>query len=243
MLNLLELFIGSGSISETARRLGGDNIETRGLDITSSNNNNQYWTTNICEWDYKTALSSWIPDVIWCSPPCTEFSLIKGIDPIRCPRDIEKGRKPMLKMLEILAWLEAERSKRGLPDCIWFIENPVGLMQKQPEIIELEQRPDVRRLTTDQCMYGRPYRKRTYIWTNNPTLDLLMCKGEGCGQKRDNKHIIGCCVPRSKEERARLKAKGTKIEKTYISGRNKSIHTGQIPYPLCESILSQTIHT
>ena len=64
-MRLLELFSGTGSVGRVARDLGFSVIS---LDLKNANIN-----TDTLSWDYKQfGVSDF--DVIWASPPCTEYS-------------------------------------------------------------------------------------------------------------------------------------------------------------------------
>ena len=63
----LDLFSGSGSVSKVAQCKG---FEVRSLDIDQSRD--IYYCSDILDFDYMNELATWIPDVVWASPPCTE---------------------------------------------------------------------------------------------------------------------------------------------------------------------------
>ena len=90
---LLELFSGSQSVSNEAKRRG---YEVKNLDILPDNN--PTYCCDILEWDYKEALKDSIPNFIWASPPCTVFSFAQNLNIGRgFPPNIEEGRVLMLK--------------------------------------------------------------------------------------------------------------------------------------------------
>ena len=67
-MKLFELFSGTGSVGRVARDLGFSVIS---LDLKKANIN-----TDILSWDYKGfGVNDF--DVIWASPPCTEYSRAK----------------------------------------------------------------------------------------------------------------------------------------------------------------------
>ena len=74
---LLELFSGTGSVGDVARDLGYTVISLDG-DMEAN------IQIDIMDWDY-TFFERKSFDVIWASPPCTEYSRAKT----RAPRDIE----------------------------------------------------------------------------------------------------------------------------------------------------------
>ena len=89
-------------------------------------------------------------DIIWASPDCTQYSIARTT--AKTPRNFERADALVSACVEIIKYLQ--------PRC-FFIENPdSGLLKHRCCINYL---PYVR---VDYCMYGKPYRKRTRIWTN-----------------------------------------------------------------------------
>lgn len=169
---LLELFCGTKSV--------GSCVEAKFpqfTEIISVDNSKRWKPTHLVDvltWDYKIYPPNHF-DVIWCSPPCTTFSLakfsnigrkIKGSDIIRtyqhCIDDIEKFGLPLLKKtLEILEYFKPS---------VWFIENPRD--GKMKDYL------DFNFYDCSYCQYGFEYRKNTRIWSNiDLKLDKCNCKG------------------------------------------------------------------
>ena len=110
MKNLLELFSGTKSVGKVAETLG---FKVVSLDLKNADIN-----INILDWDYKIYQPKHF-DVIWSSPPCTEYSIAKttGI------RNIEYANRIVLKTIEIIEYLKPK---------YYIIENPqTGLLKKQ----------------------------------------------------------------------------------------------------------------
>lgn len=133
-----------------------------------------------------------LPDVVWASPDCTTFS-IAAISHHRW-KDPETGHlHPKSKyakfcdcvdqhVLNLIDDLNRMRLEQGLPELIYFIENPVGGLRKQTW---MQGRP---RYTVTYCQYelDKPVdqrrKKPTDIWTNHPDPQFRpMCKnGDPC---------------------------------------------------------------
>ena len=112
---MLELFSGTGSVGQVAKELGYDVISLdRDLEA--------HIQIDIMDWDY-TDLPPWMFDVIWASPPCTEYTRAKtcGV------RDIEGSNEVVKKTLEIIDYFKPK---------YWIIENPqTGLLKEQEFMI------------------------------------------------------------------------------------------------------------
>lgn len=170
----LDLFSGSGSVSDTAAAQG---YSVRSLDANPKLADRVSYPQDILSFDYKKELSEWIPDVVWASPPCTEYSIAKT----NAPRDIPGANRIVKRTLEIIAWLLTKN-----PKLLWIVENPqTGLLKNQPFM------RDIPYVDADYCCYGFPYRKRTRFWTNGNAKRLKLCPGPGkCKQMDGNRHIL-----------------------------------------------------
>ena len=162
MPKLLELFSGTGSVGDVARELGYEVISLdRDMEATIK--------IDIMDWDPRVHPSGYF-DVIWASPPCTEYSRAKttGV------RDIEGANEIVQQTLDILIYVCPK---------YWMIENPqTGLLKDQLCMWGLPYQ-DI-----DYCKYGLPYRKRTRIWNNAFRWQPKpLCKKD-CGQMNGNKH-------------------------------------------------------
>ena len=67
---------------------------------------------DILEWDY-TNFSLQDPDVIWCSPPCTQYSIART--KAKTPRDLDGADAIVQRCLDIIAYWKPK---------VYFIENP-----------------------------------------------------------------------------------------------------------------------
>ena len=160
-MKLLELFSGTGSVGKVAKELGFDVVS---LDLKNADIN-----SHILQWDYKQFNQNEF-NVIWASPPCTEYSVAKTVG----VRHIDYANALVKKTIEIIRYFNPS---------VWFIENPqTGLLKRQ------EFMNDFHYFDLDYCKYGFPYRKRTRIWSNLTSWKPRpLCKKD-CGNIINNKH-------------------------------------------------------
>ncbi len=172
-IKVLELFAGSRSIGKICDEKGHQVFST---DLYKFENNTNH-EMDVLEFDH--SLITFVPDVIWASPPCTAFSVAamghhwNWINGKRVPKSkgAVLGVKILDKTLEII-----EYYRRLNPNLVYFIENPRGVMRKMPQL-----RP-YPRATVTYCQYGDTRMKPTDIWTNSETWrPKKMCKnGDTC---------------------------------------------------------------
>ena len=140
-MKLLELFAGTGSIGKVAHILG--------MEVTSLDKDMQAdIRIDIMNWDYKADFEPNHFDIVWASPPCTEYSKAQT----NGHRDLAGANEVVKRTLEIINYLKPT---------FWIIENPQTGLLKEQSFMEGIPYNDV-----DYCMYGLLYRKRTRLWNN-----------------------------------------------------------------------------
>ena len=165
-LRLLELFSGTGSI--------GRSFRARGWDVTAIDNDPTADATICCDiasWNVDSLQGNRI-DAIWASPPCTNYSRLRGSS---TEEDRMSSDELVKKTLEI-----AEALGGNLPI---FIENPyTGKLKERGLLDHLSMQ------VVDYCTYGMPYRKRTAIWTNTDwTPARPLCRHD-CASSNGKRH-------------------------------------------------------
>ena len=160
-MKLLELFSGTKSVGKVAEQLG---YEVVSLDLKNADIN-----IDILNWDYHQYQPKHF-DVIWASPPCTEYSIAKSTG----VRKIEEANQIVERTLNIIEYLNPK---------YYIIENPqTGLLKEQWFMYGMPY-TDI-----DYCKYGMPYRKRTRLWNNVFNWKPRpLCKKD-CNSMVGNKH-------------------------------------------------------
>lgn len=159
MVHLMELFSGSGSVGNVARKLGWK-VSSLDLDPASK----ATYEVDILKWDYKSVP---IPDIVWASPPCETYSIAATRWAHRSPKTgqawsdnaVTADRVLSRLMLILRYWLKKKPTMR------YVIENPHGYMRLMPQLRGLHY------TTTSYNQFGWPIRKPTDFWSNVP-LDL-----------------------------------------------------------------------
>ena len=160
---LWELFSGTGYVGNVAASMGFEIISVdRDLPAT--------FKCDIMSWDYTMYPTKYF-DVIWMSPPCTEYS--KALT--TRPRKIDEANSIVERALLILEYFEPR---------FWMIENPQTGLLKNQFIMHGYPYKDV-----DYCKYGMPYRKRTRIWNNVFQWEPRQLCKKDCGKCVGNKHV------------------------------------------------------
>jgi hypothetical protein len=172
-MKVLELFSGTGSVGKVCKKKGWDVVS---VDLLMEADHQ----VDILDFDYKQYESF---DIIWASPPCTEYSYLQNcwIGRMRkgkiytkeiMENDMKKADELVKKTLEIIDYFKPK---------YWFIENPRGRLKDREIIKHLPF--DI----VDYCMYSDwGYKKTTYIWNNNKNFKPLRCNND-CGNIIDVK--------------------------------------------------------
>lgn len=140
---LLELFKGTGSVGRV--------FAANGFHVTSVDMVPRWRPTirrNILYWNYRRHFRPGHFDVIWASPPCTEFSVAKTTGP---PRNLRLANAIVRRTLQIIRYLRPRH---------WFLENPqTGLLKDQRQMRGLSF------VDVDYCRFSDwGYRKPTRVW-------------------------------------------------------------------------------
>ena len=162
MINVLELFSGTKSVGKVCDSLGWNSVS---VDLLLPADHE----VDILQFDYKQYPKDYF-DIVWASPPCTEYSNLQNCwvgrkkkDGITFTKEIieekmNESDKLILKTLEIIEYFNP---------VLWFMENPQTGKLKNREVVKGLPFYDI-----DYCMYSDwGYKKRTRIWTNKKDLD------------------------------------------------------------------------
>lgn len=163
---VLDLFSGSGSFSDYCRRR--PRKFPRVITLDSNPKFKADIVVDILKWNYK----AWPKDsfdIIWSSPPCTEFSIAKTVG----TRNIALADQIVKKTIQIISHFKPK---------FWFIENPsTGYLKNRPYM------QGVPFYDVCYCQYGYDYKKPTRIWTNLEHFKALYCHNN-CPKKQNGRH-------------------------------------------------------
>ena len=140
----LDLFTGSGSVTKVAIDAGCD---SRSLDDGSEGVHSPHGVTyqiDILKWDYQTALTEWVPDIIWASPLCTEYSDGKT----KGERNIRHANKLVRRTIEIIKFVQSLRASRSMTPLTYVLENPDG---KKKFALKNQVSPQTYAMIDDEC--------------------------------------------------------------------------------------------
>ena len=210
-MKVLELFCGTKSFTKVA--------EARGHECRTLDNDPRFEPTYCMDiMDFEpSVLGDWRPDIIWASPPCTNFSVAsigrnwQSSGPLRIPISEGAVRSKLIveKTLSII---------REVGPAFYFIENPRGMLRKMPFM------QGWNRSTVTYCQYGQRNQKPTDIWNN-----CLTWKPKPV------------CRPRSPCHESAPRGAKTGLQgihgKGYDEMSRSAIRRAIVPAQLCEEIL------
>ena len=218
-LRVLELFSGTGCISEAFKRRGHEVFRVDYDEMFEAELH-----VDIMDLQAADIIGRFgRPDVIWASPDCTTYSVAaishhrtKDTSGVLVPKSEYARRCDLVNMhFHSLIMMLSPR--------LWFIENPRGGMRKMPFMDGLA------RYTITYCQYGDNRMKPTDIWTNHPDPRFRpVCRnGDPCHDRAPRSST----VRKMKEQGIEIKLGGTQY------GLDNSVDRSRIPAQLCEHIV------
>ena len=157
----MELFCGCAIVSKEFWKL---NWRVASVDIDGKSNATDL--VDIMKMQFSNI--DFVPDFIWCSPPCFTYSKLAG-GTHRTPSTGEYAKTAeaiehdalFTRMVGILKFFKKKNSK-----LIVAIENPCGQLDKMPLMQQTEDYFPLHKAQVDYCAFERDDKKPTHIWTN-----------------------------------------------------------------------------
>lgn len=210
-LKILEVFAGSRSWGKEAEKQGHEvfSIDIKpfpGIDL-------------VIDVDLLTEdMLPWIPDVVIDGRPCTTYSIAAG-----GTHRHEHTYKPKTPFAEKCDRMNTKLNKLYIKwDCIYFIENPVGMLRK------MDFMRGMNRTTVTYCSYGdvegNHRMKPTDIWSNN-IFDMFNLNGWNPRPKCFNGNTKCHHEP------------APRGSKTGTQGLKNNYERSKVPQQLCEEII------
>lgn len=233
-MNVLELFSGTGSVRKACDKIGWESVS---VDMILPADHQ----CDIMQFDYKQYPKDYF-QVIWASPPCTQYSNLQScwIGRMRKGKmytreiqeqEMKEADKLVIKTLEIIKYFNPH---------LWFIENPQTGKLKSRDIMK-----DIPFYDVDYCMYSDfGYQKRTRVWTNKKDFLPKLCDKSGaCGNMIDTNHkkVLGngyeiidgkkviCNTKEKREQKRKLHRSRMGTSKTIIDdGKIVRVNTNEL---------------
>lgn len=163
---VLELCCGTKSASRAIRKLWPG---TKIITVDCDPRHRPTILADVLAWQYQD--DKFPPgyfDIVWASPPCTEYSLAKttGV------RDLAHADRVVAAVRRIIKYFQP---------AAWFIENPHALLYLRPIMQDIE----ACRVTGTYCQYGTQFKKETDIWSNVP-ITLQHCDITPCAHFQEH---------------------------------------------------------
>jgi hypothetical protein len=183
MKKFVELFSGAGIVSKVMRVYG---YQTVTVDIRSRR--------GVCVPDIRANMLDVTaaqiierlggnPFAVWCSMPCETFSYAAGNYHYKSGQ----AKSPAaLAALDLLAHTLQLLRQFVATGAVYFIENPVGRLQHNAELLAFLEETGGRIETVHYSAYGHGYIKPTHIFTNCPTWQPRPKKEYGRAAKNPN---------------------------------------------------------
>ena len=113
-MEILELFSGTGSVGKVFKERGWD-VVSLGGDLDAD------IRTDIMDWDCKAVYEPGSFDVLWTSPPCTEYSAAKTVG----FRQIPYANAVVQHTLDVIDYFQPR---------YWFLEKPTHRDVEEPAL-------------------------------------------------------------------------------------------------------------
>lgn len=173
-MKILELFSGTESFSKVATERGHE---------TFTIDNDKQFVSDLCK-DILEVTPKDIPfkpDIIWASPPCQRFSVASLYHHWTDGKPKHDGTwESLMLVAKTISLILSLKPK------FWIIENPRGMLRKQPMMLSLK------RNTVTYCQYGAKTQKPTDLWNNLNHKFRPMCKpGSDCHEKASRSSKAG----------------------------------------------------